>query len=234
MPAPKRLVLFLEGDGDEAAAPLLVKHLLGELKALDVLVPDPAPFQVGAVTNLLGRNEDKFIRWLRAARKRKNFGGVLVFLDGDVRVRREEAFCAATAGWELSRIARKEGAGSVFSVATVFALKEYESWLIAGVEALAGKLLPKLGRPGVRPGTLPPPDDLEVLRDAKGWLRKQMQSGYKPTTDQGPLTALLVQNLEPLRSRGLRSFRQLEKALGLLTDAFRSGNHVVTPDKPGA
>jgi hypothetical protein len=135
----------------------------------------------------------------------------------------------------LSRIARKEGAGSVFSAATVFALKEYESWLIAGVEALAGKLLPRLGRPGVVAGTVPPADDLEVsLRDAKSWLGKHMKSGYKPTTDQEPLTALLVANLDPLRSRGLRSFRQLEKALGLLTEGFRLGNHVVTPHEPPA
>jgi hypothetical protein len=105
--------------------------------------------------------------------------------------------------------------------------------LIAGVEALAGKPLPGDGRPGIRAGTVPESGDPEVApRDAKGWLSKRMESGYKPTTDQGPLTSLLVQNLDPLRRRGLRSFRQFEKALRLLTEAFRSGSHVVTPEPP--
>jgi hypothetical protein len=119
MPGPKRLVLFVEGDGDVASAPVLLRHLLTECEAWDCLFLDTAPFQIGAVYNLLGRNEGNWVRWLRAAAKRKNFGGVLLFLDGDVAVRRKEPFCAASVGWELSRIARREGAGSVFSVATV-------------------------------------------------------------------------------------------------------------------
>jgi hypothetical protein len=234
MPGPKRLVLFVEGDGDEASAPVLLNHLFTECAAWDCLFLDPAPFHVGAVYNLLCRDGEKWRRWLGAARKNKNFGGVLLFLDGDVRARRQESFCAAKLARELSSIARTEGAGQVFSVATVFALREYESWLIAGVESLAGKLLPD-GRPGVRAGTLAEPGDLEAApRDAKGWLNRHMESGYKPTTDQGPLTSLLVEDLGPLRTRCLRSLRRLENAVRLLTEAFRSGNHIVTPEQPAS
>ncbi len=233
MPGPKRLVLFVEGDGDEASAPVLLKHLLTECAAWDCLFLDPDLFRVGAVYNLLGRDGENWVRWLQAAGKRKNFGGVLLFLDGDVRARPAEPFCAATVARELSRIARRAGAGKVFSVATVFALREYESWLIAGVETLAGKRLPG-DRPGVRAGTPAEPGDLEVApRDAKGWLSKHMESGYKATTDQGPLTSLLVDDLGPLRRRGLRSLRRLENAVNLLTEALRSGNHIVTPPPEG-
>jgi hypothetical protein len=77
-------VLFVEGEGDVAAAPVLVRHLLTELGAWDCLLLDPDPFRVGAVTNLVGRNEPKWVRWLGAAGKRKNFGAVLVLMDGDV------------------------------------------------------------------------------------------------------------------------------------------------------
>jgi len=114
----------------------------------------------------------------------------------------------------------------------VFACQEYESWLIAGVEALAGRPLPPDGRPGVHPGTTAPAGNLELApRDAKKWLGKHMASGYKPTMDQGPLTKLLVENLGPVRQRALRSFRRLETALQELVNAIRSGNHIVTPEK---
>jgi hypothetical protein len=232
MASLKRLVLFVEGEGDEVAVPVLVSHLLTECNAWDCLFLDPSPFRVKKVTDLIRRNEKNWKRFLGAARKRRDLGGVLLLLDGDIRLAQRQKFCARDVGRELSRAARQEGAGSMFSVASVFALQEYESWLIAGVEALAGKPLPPDNRPGIRAGTVAPTDDLEAKpRDAKQWLRQHMDSGYKPTTDQEPLTRLLVANLGSLRARGLRSFRRLESAIQQLVDAIRSGNHVVTPEE---
>jgi hypothetical protein len=230
MPPLKRLVLFVEGEGDEAAAPVLVSHFLTEMAAWDCLFLD-SPFKVGSVVDLLRARQPTWKRYLGAVRKKRDLGGVLLLLDGDVTLPRREPFCAKKLALELAEQAKQEGAGTLFSLACVFALQEYESWLLGGVEALAGKLLSPDDRPGIEAGTLPPAGDLEAApRDAKGWLGRHMAAGtYKPTLDQEPLTRLLVQDLAPLRQRSMRSFRRFEAAVGQLVQAIRSGAHVVTP-----
>ena len=50
---PKRLVLFVEGDGEHKAAPVLVERLLTEHNAWDCLFLDPHPFRIGSVNNCL-------------------------------------------------------------------------------------------------------------------------------------------------------------------------------------
>jgi hypothetical protein len=233
MAPPKRLVLFVEGEGDAYAVPVLVQRLLNDLAPWDCLFLDRDALRVGNVAKLTGRRAGEWARFIGVARKRRNLGGILLLLDGDVPPAGEREFCARRTGWDFSRRAREQGAGSLFSVASVFALQEYESWLIGGIESLAGRLLPPDGRPGVPPdiGVLPP-DPEKGPRSAKQWLGRHMASAYKPTTDQEPLTRLLVEDLEPLRQRGLSSFRRLERALQQLVTAIRSGNHVVTPVPP--
>lgn len=230
MAALKRIVLFVEGEGDEEAVPILVRHLLNEMKAWDALFLDPKPFRVGELGRLARHDGKEWVRFLKAAaRERRNLGGVLLLLDGDLKGFREEQYCAKKAAQFLSERAREAGAGILFSVATVFALQEYESWLIAGIDTLAGKKLPD-GRPGVCLGATCPEGDLEVApRGAKGWLQQHMASGYKPTVDQAPLTKLLLEDLASIRARNMRSFRRLESALEQLVRAIRSGKHALTP-----
>ena len=232
--APKRLVLFVEGKGDVSAAYFLVKGLLSELEYQDAVFLDQDPYRVHGLGHLAKDDGIEWIRFLRSAVKtRKNLGGVLLLADGDLDHFRQEPFCAMKAGRYLSQRARAAGAGATFSVASVIAMQEYETWLIAGMASLAGRPLPDDGRPGVKPGTKPPAGDLEKApRDAKKWLGKQMFSGYKPTTDQAPLTKLLVADLAPARERGLRSFRRLEKAVHELVEAIRAGTHIATPEEP--
>ena len=226
----KRLVLFVEGEGDERGAPVLVKRILTEQNAWQHVILDLNPFRVRDLGNLTGRKQDNWTRWLAAANKRPNLGAVLLLLDGDARPTAGQSFCAARVARELSQRARGVGAGSIFSVATVFACREYESWLIACAERLAGRPLPD-GRLGLQPGTVAPAGDLEVTpRDAKGWLDQHMQSGYKPTRDQQPLTRLMVDHLDAIRRRQMRSFRRLENALQQLVNAVRSGSHIATTE----
>jgi hypothetical protein len=233
MAAPKRLVLFVEGPGDRDAAPVLIRHLLTEQNAWDCLFLDPDPFMVGNVVELLRARQPSWRRYLRAALKKRNLGGILLLLDGDIRLPRGEVFCAARLARELAREARQEGAGRLFSVATVFALQEYESWLIGGVQALADRPLPPDNRAGIVAGTQPPQGDLEQHpRNAKGWLGQHMASrSYKETLDQEPLTRLLVQDLAPLRQRGMRSFVRLESAVGRVVAAIRTGTHIASPEE---
>jgi len=128
---------------------------------------------------------------------------------------------------KLTHESTKVGGGTLFSVATVFACQEFESWLIAGIESLAGKSLED-GRRGVEPGTRAPDQNLEATpRNAKEWLRKVMASGYNPTRDQALLTKMV--DLQ-LISQRMRSFRRLESAISTIVTAVRNESSMVSPD----
>jgi hypothetical protein len=108
----------------------------------------------------------------------------------------------------------------------VFARQEFESWLIAGIESLAGKRLPD-GRM-IDKGAKAPQGDLEENpRDAKGWFSTLIEGGYKPTRDQAALTDLV--DLGAVRKCNLRSFRRLESAVAGLVSAIRNDKHTATP-----
>ena len=232
MAPPKRLVLFVEGQGDRDAVPVLVKQLLTDLAAWSDLFLDEQPFVVGSIAELTADNGKGWIAKLGAARKRPKLGAVLLIQDGDLELIRKEPFCAAVFAARLADWAKQAGAGSLFSLAAVFACMEFESWMLACAECLAGAPLPD-GRPGIRPGATAPAGDLELHpRNAKGWLDQQMDAGYKPTRDQQPLTQLLVRHLDAVRARGLRSFRRLENAVRLLVEAVRADAPIVSPAAP--
>ena len=230
MGSPQRLLLFVEGDGDREAVPVLVKRLLTEMNAWSDVVLDVQSFVVGNVSDLTAQAGKEWVSKLNFARKRPKLGAVLLVQDGDLgRIRREE-FCAATFGLRLAQWARGAGAGTNFSVATVFACQEYESWVLACADRLAGLPLTD-GRPGLRSDTTAPEGDLErAPRDAKGWLDRHIEAGYKPTRDQRLVTELMVDHLDAVRARGMRSFQRLEKALGELVNAVRTGTPIVSPE----
>ncbi len=228
----KRLVLLVEGDGDVAAAPILVKRLLSEYAAFDAVILDKdPPLRVGEYSKI---SKDGFSEWRRllaAAAKKKDCGGCVLLLDGDSRTRvDDQPFCAMRAAYHLADEARKVGGGSRFSVAIVFACMEFESWLIAGASSLVDKCFSD-GRKAIARMSAEVPADPEIApRDAKGWFRGNMGiGGYKPTRDQAELTRLV--DFSAIRSHEMRSFRRLESAVSQLVSAIRSGDHLVTPSR---
>jgi hypothetical protein len=225
---PKRLVLLVEGDGDVEAAPILIKRLLREYSAFDAVFLDEKPFRVGDYSKI-GKNDfGEWRRFLKAAIKRKNFGGCVLLLDGDSKsIMGGQSFCAMQAARQLAIEAKKVGAGSIFSTAIVFACMEFESWLIAGFSSLVNKPF-KDGRKEIISANVSIPQNLEIApRDAKGWFRSRMKTGYKPTRDQSELTELV--DINTIRNQKMRSFQRLESAVKELVEAIRSGIHVVTP-----
>jgi hypothetical protein len=232
--SPKRLVLLVEGQGEVEAAPVLVGRLLKEHSVVApvfdaVFLDSLPPFRVGEFSRLAKNDFDDWRRLLRAAvTTRKNVGGCILLLDGDSPLRMENhPFCAMRAARRLAAEAKKVGAGSLFSVAIVFACMEFESWLIGGVQSLVNQPFSD-GRWGIQDLTKQVPGDPEnTPRDAKGWFRGVMTTGYKPTRDQAELTRLV--DLDAIRNRSLRSFQRMESALRGLVAAIRSGNHTVTP-----
>lgn len=225
----KRIVLITEGHGDVRAAPKLISRLLTDRHsdAWSYLLVDPHPIRIGGVETISGRPRQQalWLQRLQTATLRKDVGGILLLLDGDKKFFEGRPFCPVAAAKSLAKRAHDARAGAVFSLAVVFACQEFESWLIAGIEPLAGASLE--GRPGVKPGTPAPDFDVERRRGAKEWLRQNMVNGYKQTTDQLPLTERV--DLELVRSKNLRSFRRLEHALSELVISIHTGQHSVTP-----
>jgi hypothetical protein len=211
-----RLVLFVEGDGDVEAAPVLVSRLWAELPPeLQVGFVDTKPFRVGSVSNLSGRAAANWTRYLRAARQRKNLGGVLLLLDAEVW--EDDGGCAVECARTLAEAAREAGGGTLFSVAVVFFRKEFESLLIANYPFL----------PGHREG-VSLPENVEIApRGAKGWLKRNLDGGYKESQDQVMLTRSL--NFAHLRNQALRSFRRLEHSVTELATAIATAQHLVSP-----
>ncbi|MBL8800273.1 MAG: DUF4276 family protein [Planctomycetia bacterium] len=230
MASPARLVLLVEGQGDRDAVPVLVKKLLTDLSAWQHLFLDPNPMVVGNIADLTCNEGRDWVRYLRIARARQNLGAVLVVQDGDIESIRKERFCSFRFAARLAQWSRDAGGGVQFSVASVFACSEFESWMLACADRLAGVQLPD-GRAGIRLGTMPPDGNLETTpRDAKGWLNKRIDGGYKSTRDQQAFTTIMIDHLDAVRSRNLRGFSRLESAVSQIVEAIRNGRHIATPE----
>lgn len=230
MTAPRRIVLLVEGEGDVAAAPVLLKRLLHGLDALHTVVPDEHAIRIGGYPGVAKDDFAVLRDKLRVAAKRRYMGGCLVLLDGDCDFcRGRQPFCARHAAFDLATAAKEAGGGSQFSVAVVFACREFESWLIAGIESLADRPLSD-GRVLIDkydPRRDPIPPEVEAARGAKEWLSKLAKTGYKPTRDQEELTKIV--DLDAIRARRLRSFRRFEAAVSQLVGAIQSGQACLTP-----
>lgn len=80
----KRLVIFVEGEGDAAAIPPLAQRVLTEIAAHDALFVDREPYRAKSVATLVKDNCRKWHNWLQTAGRKPNLGAVLLVLDGDL------------------------------------------------------------------------------------------------------------------------------------------------------
>ena len=159
--------------------PALARGVLADVGGNDALFLDDDPFTVKGVGSLVKDGCANWSRWLSAAGKtRKNVGAVLLVLDGDLgqvprtwtpylNQYKSADFCAYRVAAMLAHEARAAHAGDAFSLAIVFAMKEFEAWLLAGVESLRGVSLAE-GRGIVPAEVIVPNIDIEAKRDAKG------------------------------------------------------------------
>ncbi len=186
---------IVEGQGDVAAVPVLLRRLRDEANAggLDVGRPHRR-------SRTLLVKKDSLQTAVKVAAMQEDCAGILVIFDADDDCPRELA--------PTLEVWAREAAGGK-ACAVVMANREYESWFLASIETLRGKAT-ILSDAAEHP-------DPEAPRDAKGELQRRSKGGrYSPTVDQAALTAHL--NLESVY-RHCRSFRKLVGAFGVLATA---------------
>ena len=164
-----KIAAIVEGDGEVEAVPVLIRRIGSEVSPLS----PPTVLRPIRVRRQRILKEGELERYVGLAAVRAGDGGcILILLDAN-------GDCPAEIGPLLQRRARAAGPGC--RVEAVLAKFEYETWLIAAAESIAG------GR------RIPPhtsaPEDPESVRGAKEWLRNRMRGSYRPTADQAALTA---------------------------------------------
>lgn len=184
----KAVVSIVEGDGDVAAVPVLLRRVAAWLSPhLPAAISRPIRVRRD---RFLNREEEFRRHLLLAAAKCGDEGWILVLLDADDD-------CPAELGPRVLERAREVVPHRAVSV--VLAKREYEAWFLAAVDSLHGQR----GLAFARPLELDP----ESQRDAKGWLGARMAGGrYRETTDQPAFSALMDLGMAREASR---SFRKL-------------------------
>lgn len=179
---------IVEGDGEVAALPILLRRLSQWRSAtdyVDVLTP------IRVYKDRFLNRPDEFSRHLKlAAAKCGEAGWILILFDADDD-------CPAQKG--ASVLAQARAVIPHRRIAVVLANREYEAWFIAAAESLNGYRDFKYRDTDAS-------IEAEKPRNAKGWMRDRMPAGYGETTDQPAFTARF--DLESAYQRS-RSFRKL-------------------------
>lgn len=198
----KTVATIVEGDGEVAAVPILLRRI-NEWSTPEILLQAPPPIRVRR-DRFLNREEEFRRHLLLAAAKCGEDGWILVLLDADDD-------CPA----ELGELIQKRAQECVphRRISVVLANREYEAWFIAAAESLNGS----------RRFSFNPKEhtDAEKPRNAKGWVAEHMTGGtYRETTDQPAFSALM--DLQHAFDRS-RSFRKLcSEWKKQMTDALAS------------
>lgn len=181
---------IVEGDGEVRALPVLLRRLF-EWRPGGVHAQPLRPIRVHR-DRFLNRDEDFRKQLLLAAAKCGDEGWILVVLDADDD-------CPVTLAAEIYRRAQQYVSHRRLSV--VIANREFEAWFIAAAQSLDGHR-------GFRCPAVVAVEP-ETPRDAKGWLRRHMESGtYSEVLDQ-PAFAAAIDMEQTFRNS--RSFRKLCK-----------------------
>lgn len=161
------LGIIVEGFGDVAAVPVLVRRLCGEgFPSLDLRIRKPyratryGLVRPGQLENVLQV----------VAGKLPPPRAILVLLDADDD-------CPAELGPDLAK--RAAAARPDVPAGVVLAKREFEGWFLAAIESLAGYR--------GWPAGLGRIDDPESIRDAKKVLRNCRGGPYSPAVDQPAL-----------------------------------------------
>ena len=190
-----KLYPIVEGHGEVAAAPVLLRRLLAQAECHGMAVGTPI-----RRTQSQFRSKETVQAAVSVAKLQLECAAIVLLFDG-------EDDCPKELG-ETVRSWAKEAAGDT-PCDVVIAYREYETWFVAALESLRGQY-------GIRDDATAPANP-ESRRDAKGWLEDFMprHRAYSETVDQPAMSACFDMGLAHMRNR---SFRKLVKTIGdLLT-----------------
>lgn len=189
---------IVEGHGDVAAFPVLLRRLLAEAGRSTIGVGRP----IRRRRHELVREFDVH-KAVRLAISKQNCRAILILFDGDTD-------CPAELGPAVRAWATASAGGIPCEV--VLAHREYEAWFLATIESIRG-------RRGILSDAESHPSP-EEPRGAKEQLEARMRAGtsYIETTDQPALSALFSMSDAYRRSR---SFRKLTRSIGVLLSSLQ-------------
>ena len=188
---------IVEGHGDVAAFPVLLRRLIDEAQAWNVGIGRPIRRRRDQLVR-----ETEVTRAVRLALLQRDCGAVLILFDGN-------SDCPAELGPAVQAWAAAAAGGIPCGV--VLAHREYEAWFLASIESLRGYRR-------IRDDAEAHPDP-EGPPGAKEQLEGRMQTGasYLERTDQPAFSARFSL---PDAYRRCRSFRKLAGSFGHLVDAM--------------
>jgi Domain of unknown function (DUF4276) len=186
---------IVEGDGEVAALPELLRRLIAVADAFSIGVNRP----IKRPRTDLAR-EDGVRKAVRLARLKSNCGAILIVFDGDDD-------CPKDVAPEVQAWAQSEA--TPLPCYVVMPNREYEAWFLATIESLRGTR-------GIRDDAISHLDP-ESPRGAAEELRRRMtpNRSYSKTADQPALTAVFDM---AEAHRRCRSFRRMVRVFGLLAN----------------
>jgi hypothetical protein len=185
------MAAIVEGHGEVEALPALLYRIAQSIAFTGVLRVNP-PIRVKLGSFL---NDESYFRkqvTLATAKAAQMGGSVLILLDC-------EDDCPGTLGPALLK--RAQAVRANVDVFVVLACREFETWFITAARSIRGLR-------GL-PLDLEPPQAAEGIRNAKGWLGKQMNAAYDPIIHQLEFTRAF--DLEQARAN--RSFDRFYRCI---------------------
>jgi len=184
-----KVTAIVEGDGEVAAFPILLRRLRDWLTPNNYVVEITKPIRVRR-DRFLNKNEEFRRMLLLAADKCEQNGWILILLDADDD-------CPAQLGKQI--INRAKEVLSEHRISVVLANQEYEAWFIAASESLNGHR----GFSIIKNDKIEP----EKIRGAKNWIGIRIKEGkYREVTDQPAFSAIM--DLQQAKDKS-RSFSKL-------------------------
>lgn len=212
----KKLVLIVEGHGDQKCLPGLVTRFLRQSALHDVQVAGD-PLNAKSCGNL--KKKDGIENFVRQALQVRRADAILVLLDSDKECENRAKKNEPRLGpWLLERARAVAGHKPV---AVVVAHREYEAWLIAGWSEICTMLKDKPGQfPNLQTAEISGQHskDCEQLPGYEGLLEKALGEPYVKTRHQALLSGGLSFS-EEMQERS-RSFRKLVKELDIIAKSL--------------
>lgn len=167
-----RIVAIVEGHGEVAAVPILIRRIAA-VASPGVHVDVPPPIRIKRQRFLQANELERTVEL--AARQSGPAGRILILLDADRECPKDLA---------PKVLARAQQARGDRAIRVVLAKPEYEVWFLAAASSIAGHR-------GIGPATTAPANP-ESIGNAKGWLSRRMHAGrsYRETLDQPALTTV--------------------------------------------